>query len=65
MSATETIVSTDPNMSDKRGTQCCAFGCSKCKKKGARSDSDSDDSSDDESEEKKQFTRTLHLYMQV
>lgn len=63
MSATETIVSTDPNMSDKRGTQCCAFGCSKRKKKGAKSDSD--DSSDDESEEKKQFTWTLHLYMQV
>ena len=34
-------------MSDKRGAQCCAFGCGKHKKSGSRSDSEgSNDDSD-------------------
>ena len=45
-------------MSDRRGTQCCAYGCDKRKTKEARSDSDG--SSDDESAKKKQFPRTFH-----
>eukprot|EP00794_Sanderia_malayensis_P009511 gene9511-10501_t len=43
----------------RRGPQCSAFGCSKRKKTGQRSDSEG--SSDEESSVKRQFQRTFHL----
>eukprot|EP00794_Sanderia_malayensis_P021103 gene21103-23164_t len=44
----------------RRGPQCSAFGCSKRKKTGQRSDSEG--SSDEESSVKRQFQRTFHLF---
>ena len=45
-----------------RGTQCCAFGCNKRKKRKIDAESlrsDSDRSSDEESEIKRKFPRTF------
>ena len=47
-------------MVEKRGTKCCAFGCTKRKKTGVRSDSEGSD--DEESAKKRQFSRTLHTW---
>ncbi|XP_037797679.1 THAP domain-containing protein 6-like [Penaeus monodon] len=53
---------TNANMA-KRGTQCCAFGCSKRRKYGNETEifrSDSEGSDDDESMIKRNFPRTFH-----
>ena len=51
-------------MPDKRGTQCCAFGCNKRKTTrgcdGEQLRSCSEGSSDEESVLKRQFSRTFH-----
>ena len=51
-------------MPDKRGTQCCAFGCNKRRKTHdndpEQSRSCSEGSSDEESVVKRQFARTFH-----
>ena len=46
-----------------RGTQCCAFGYNKRRKRELNAESfrsDSDESSDEESEIKRKFPRTFH-----
>ena len=46
-----------------RGTQCCAFGCNKRRKRKIDAESlssDSDRSSDEESEIKRKFPRAFH-----
>lgn len=48
------------------GTQCCAFGCKKRKRKKEdenRLRSDSEGSEDDESHIKRTFPRTFHAYV--
>lgn len=45
------------------GMQCCAYGCSKRKKKtGEQQRSDSEGSPDEETATKKQYPRTFHRY---
>jgi len=47
----------------KNGTQCCAYGCSKIRKKKVEVDfirSDSEGSEDEGTAIKKQFPRTFH-----
>ena len=50
------------NMGRKRGTECCAFGCSKRRKLGDTHScrSNSEGSSDEESLQKRKFQRTFH-----
>ena len=49
-------------MAKKRGSECCAFGCSKRRKLGDEScqRSDSEGSSDEESLKKRKLKRTFH-----
>ncbi|XP_046860657.1 THAP domain-containing protein 2-like [Xenia sp. Carnegie-2017] len=54
-------------MPDNRGTQCCAYGCTKRKKKVNEEDdelnrSSSEGPSDDETSIKRQFPRTFHRF---
>ena len=51
------------NNMGKNGTQCCAFGCNKRKKRKSDATlvrSDSDGSDDEESAIKRKFPRTFH-----
>ena len=50
------------NMGRKRGSKCCAFGCSKRRKLGDTLScrSNSEGSSDEESLQKRKFQRTFH-----
>ncbi len=49
-------------MGKKRGSECCAFGCSKQRKFGDQTTerSNSEGSSDEESLKKQKFRRTFH-----
>ncbi len=49
-------------MGKKRGSECCAFGCSKRRKLGDQTTerSDSEGISDEESLKKRKFRRTFH-----
>ncbi|CAB3991434.1 THAP domain-containing 6-like [Paramuricea clavata] len=51
-------------MGKHRGSQCCAFGCSKRRKFGEKSTdrSNSEGSSDEESFSKRKFARTFHYF---